>query len=512
MNVFDANVGLGRFAGSTAPFFATASDLLSSMDRLGISESLAYSVLARECGLESANEGLVHETAKHPRLHACPTLIPADPCYNSVHFMRNNGLTCGRIFPRSGHFSVRPWCLEAMAEDLLTLPSAVLFIDFELTGWGDESIDWAGIRDLCLCYPKLPIVVCGCTVTAPRLYDRLLQECGNLYIEISRLHVPGELERLCANGFASRVLFGSDGPTQFAGGPLSQIHHANLNKSDLANILGGNLSRLLNLSSPSLHLTSTLTAPNAKTIDMHVHYGRWHHSVCGLGDANGIVEEMDRCRLSKAVLTSIFSCYGDVQTGNTAVADACQRHPTRLFGYITVDPKHPAEMKSELKRHGANPSFRGIKFHCGTHVVRLNDTRYTPALEYANEREWPVLIHEGMGNPDPWVRQCERYPNATLIAAHAGGMTMNEGWEGPFLKMCRTHKNLTLDLAASRMVPDVLEQLVEAVGAERIVYGSDYPIFDFGYARGRVDFSTLSEPDKSKILFENAARLLQIEA
>ena len=49
-----------------------------------------------------------------------------------------------------------------------------------------------------------------------------------------------------------------------------------------------------------------------------------------------------------------------------------------------------------------------------------------------------------------------------------------------------------------------------AVGAERVLYGSDYPLFDFGYARGRVDLAPLSPAERDKILHDNAARLLRI--
>ncbi len=506
--IVDANIGLGRFAASSAFHFAMADELLACMDRLGIGEALVYSVVARECGPESANEWLVRETAGHPRLHPCLTLVPADPSLDpALANMRQAGIAAGRVFPRAGHFSVRPWCLGPVAEGLLKLPRGVLLLDFELSGWGDESIDWPGVRELCLAYPALPVVVCGCTVAAPRLYDRLLCECRNLHIEISRLHVAGELERLCAAGFGDRVLFGSDGPAQFAGGVLSQVRCARLSGGDRDRILGGNLARLLGM--PAARCTVTSGTPAAdRAIDMHVHYGRWHHSVCGPGDADGLVSEMDRCGIGQAVLTSIFSCYGDVDGGNAAVAAACRRHPTRLFGYITIDPKHPDEMESELQCHGADSAFRGLKFHCGTHAVRLDDERYAPALAFADRRGWPVLIHHGMGDSAPWVRCCERYPNAKLLAAHAGGMTMNEGWEARFLQMCRSHANLYLDLASSRLAPGVLEQLVAAVGAERVIYGSDYPLFDFGYERGRVDYSLLSADDRAKILYKNAARLL----
>jgi hypothetical protein len=58
--------------------------------------------------------------------------------------------------------------------------------------------------------------------------------------------------------------------------------------------------------------------------------------------------------------------------GNRAVAQAGRRFRGRLYGYLTLDPKHPAEIAQQLKLHGGNPVFRGIKAHCGLHGVELN--------------------------------------------------------------------------------------------------------------------------------------------
>lgn len=160
---------------------------------------------------------------------------------------------------------------------------------------------------------------------------------------------------------------------------------------------------------------------------MHVHYGRWQHSVCGPGDAGGIIAEMDRCGIERAVLTSIDACYGVVSAGNAAVAEACRR-----------------------------------------------------------------------------------YPKAQFLAAHAGGINLRDGIGLQLAAACREHPNLFLDLGSSRMVPGVLEWLVETAGVDRVLYGSDYPIFDFGYEYGRVDCSSLGADEQQRVLYGNATGLLRL--
>jgi aminocarboxymuconate-semialdehyde decarboxylase len=56
-----------------------------------------------------------------------------------------------------------------------------------------------------------------------------------------------------------------------------------------------------------------------------------------------------------------------------------------------------------------------------------------------------------------------------------------------------------------------LNYLINLVGAEQVMMGSDYP-FDMGYERPTelIDESNLSETEKNKIKYDNAERLFQI--
>jgi len=51
--------------------------------------------------------------------------------------------------------------------------------------------------------------------------------------------------------------------------------------------------------------------------------------------------------------------------------------------------------------------------------------------------------------------------------------------------------------------------MVNAIGADRVLFGTDIPWYDPGYGIGSVLFSRISDADKYKILYENAKGLAQ---
>jgi len=505
--IFDANMGLGRF--SYGGGYYSTGELLSRMDKLKIDNAVVYSVLSRQSDPAAGNELLLKQ------IHGCSKLVPAwvlvptemDP-EKTVKAMRKNNVYAARVFPNTGHFPIRPRCLGPLAKSLQEAGNMVLFIDFGNVHWSQDLTDWEGIFQICKLCPSLPIVTIGATNTAPRNYDGLLAECPNLYLELSKLSAPGEVKRLIAKGYGERLLFGTDMPLSFAGGIIGLLRYEQLNNMDRHNIFGGNLEKLLHLSFKENKPSVQTRKWQGRVIDMHVHHGGWHNAASGKGDASSIVREMNRCGIEISVVTSLWSCWGDMRRGNEAVAQASSMYPENIFGYITIDPKYPDEVQSELKLHGANPAFHGLKFHCDCHRVDVTDPLYEPAMDYANQRKWPVLVH---GFPCDKTRQiCPKYPQAKFIAAHVGGGDSNDKYSLNLAGYCRDYDNLYLDIASSRMAPGFLEQLTDIAGAEHIVYGSDHPLFDFGFELGRVLYSDLSEEQKKLILYDNAAKLLGI--
>jgi predicted TIM-barrel fold metal-dependent hydrolase len=260
----------------------------------------------------------------------------------------------------------------------------LLLIDFECVAWSDASVDWEGVHQLCEAFPALNVLMCGIMVAAPANYRGLLEKHSNLNVEISQMASPGEIPRLIEAGFADRIVFGTGLPIKHPGSILTMLQKENISEENYKKIVSGNISRL----SRSTVATITVRQPTFKrperVIDTHTHLGAWNHSASGNGDADSILAQMNRCGIDSAVLTSIWSCYGEVALGNEYVARACEKHPGRFYGYLTVDPKYPEEVRNETRKYADNASFVGVKLHCGLHGYTLTGTEAHSILEHAD--------------------------------------------------------------------------------------------------------------------------------
>ena len=71
------------------------------------------------------------------------------------------------------------------------------------------------------------------------------------------------------------------------------------------------------------------------------------------------------------------------------------------------------------------------------------------------------------------------------------------------------HGNVYADTSSSRsIVPGLIEWAVREVGAERILYGTDSPLYFAPMQRARIDQAEMPDEAKRVILRGNAERLL----
>lgn len=235
-------------------------------------------------------------------------------------------------------------------------------------------------------------------------------------------------------------------------------------------------------------------------LDIHTH-------TVGVGDVlippiEVQIEEMDRLGVAFAMTSSGMSIYGDVQYGNDEVWRLTEKYPDRIGGYCFVSGQYPELMLSEVERCFAHPGFRGIKvYQLGTDY---DHPLFDPVWEFANERRLPVLAHTWGGSLTGFDRAAQEYPNASFFAAHAGS-----GFAyAAYVEAARDIPNLYLDLTYSREHTNMIEYFVKELGAHRIVWGSDVPVFSMTQQLGKVLFARISDEDKRTILHDNSARIL----
>jgi len=244
-------------------------------------------------------------------------------------------------------------------------------------------------------------------------------------------------------------------------------------------------------------------------VDCHCHMGPWQTFCVFDGDAAGMVRTMDRCGIDVACAAHHSAIGPDVPGGNTEVAHAMADFPGRFAGYCTLNGRHSSQaVVAELEKHIVDGGFRGIKLHPAFHQCPLDAETLAPAFELANERQLPVLVHTWLGDsratPGMFERLAERYPEAWVILGHTGGCP--EGME-LYLPVVRAHDNILCDLCGSLMNHGIIERLVNEIGDERVLFGSDLPFIDCRPMLGYIGFANVSDESKRRILGQNAARI-----
>jgi predicted TIM-barrel fold metal-dependent hydrolase len=121
-----------------------------------------------------------------------------------------------------------------------------------------------------------------------------------------------------------------------------------------------------------------------------------------------------------------------------------------------------------------------------------------------------VLAHSSERNSlaSDYVQFANEYPEMKLILAHIGC-----GWDGDLTHQVRAiqqskHGNVFADTSSARSItPNLIEWAVREIGAERVLYGTDSPLYFAPMQRARIDHADLNDRDKRLILCENAIKL-----
>jgi predicted TIM-barrel fold metal-dependent hydrolase len=254
-----------------------------------------------------------------------------------------------------------------------------------------------------------------------------------------------------------------------------------------------------------------------RAIDVHGHFGPYDRGlgtrVDGFmgGTAADVAQRGENCGIEITVMSAIHGLIpyrGNVLQGNADAEASADDHPAIRFWSI-IDPRVP-ESYEQTDRLLAHPRCLGIKIHPHAHQFEIRE--YGEAIfGFAAARKAVVLTHSGdIGSyPEDFVPFANRYPDVQLILAHLGNSD-----DGSVIRQVHAiqhgqNGNLWVDTSSSRsMLSGVIESAVDQIGDNRILFGSDTPLYWAGAQKGRIETAEIDESSKQAILYDNAAALL----
>ncbi len=127
-------------------------------------------------------------------------------------------------------------------------------------------------------------------------------------------------------------------------------------------------------------------------------------------------------------------------------------------------------------------------------------------LDEAERRNMIVSVHTQ--NYDSMDKMVKAHPNLKIVAAHPGEPDTVQR----HIERAKFSDNYYVDLSAGSLFKNgVLKRLTDEIGADKIIYGSDYPICSpVTHSGGVLLDEFLTDDEKRKILSLNAKKLLNL--
>ena len=161
---------------------------------------------------------------------------------------------------------------------------------------------------------------------------------------------------------------------------------------------------------------------------------------------------------------------------NEFIIEQVAKEP-RFYGYGTVHAGMQ-DLCEEVEFIMAN-GLRGLKMHTDCQVFPIDDPRLFPVYEMAQDK-LPILFHMGdrrydYSHPARLRKVLDLFPKLQVIAAHFGGYGMYE----TAYELLRD-KDCVFDISSSMMFMEngIAERFINLYGAERMAFGTDYPLWD----------------------------------
>ncbi len=198
----------------------------------------------------------------------------------------------------------------------------------------------------------------------------------------------------------------------------------------------------------------------------------------------------------------------EVRRQNDQVLRAVEHSQGRALGFVYLNPKHTEASLKELDRCVRDGPMVGIKLWV---ALRCHDARLDPIVRRAVELKIPVLQHTwlkvtgnlpGESTPADLALLARRHLQAQFIAAHVGGQ-----WERG-IRALRSTENVTAEICGSDPTAGMVEMAVRELGADRVMYGSDFPGRSFASQLAKVYGAEIPDEDKRLILGGNIRRML----
>jgi len=231
----------------------------------------------------------------------------------------------------------------------------------------------------------------------------------------------------------------------------------------------------------------------------------------GKGTVDDLIATDIKSGIDHFIVQSVATTPHQVGRINDFIAESVANSNGKMTGLGTLHPDSK-DIKGDVM-HLKELGLKGVKLHPDIQQFKIDDYRCLKIYEICEEERLPILMHTGdhrydYSNPNRLLPVMEIYTGLTVIGAHFGGWSV---WEEASEKLAKL-PNLYVDCSSSLpyISTEVAKKLVYTYGVDKVLFGTDYPMWDPTDELERFFKIGLSEEENKKIFAGNAKKLFGI--
>jgi len=232
--------------------------------------------------------------------------------------------------------------------------------------------------------------------------------------------------------------------------------------------------------------------------------------MCLDGKISTLAEHGARAGIDHFLVQSVATTPKQVSSINKFIANSVDESNGIFTGLGTLHPDSE-DVKGDVDEI-IGLGLKGVKLHPDIQKFKIDDYRMLKIYELCEGR-LPLLIHTGdhrydFSNPNRMMPILEIYKDLTVIGAHFGGWSV---WEKATEALSK-YKNFYVDCSSSlyAITPDRAKELILAYGTDRVLFGTDYPMWEPKEEIERFMQIDLTDEQREDIFYNNAAKLFDI--
>ena len=241
-----------------------------------------------------------------------------------------------------------------------------------------------------------------------------------------------------------------------------------------------------------------------------------------MADAATLLRAMDAAAVDRAIVMGFGWTDIDIAAAaNDYLISAAQAHPDRLSAFASVNPAWGAPAVAAAVRCFDAGAVGIGELHSDTQGFDVADREtMAPLLDELRRRNLPLTVHasepvghqypgKGTATPEKLLALAENFPDNRIILAHLGG---GLPFYAAMPEVATALFNIRYDTAALPFLyrPDAVGAAALTAGADRILFGSDYPLLHPRRVARHIAAAGLTPPEIAAIMGANAAAFLNL--